>query len=151
MEDHDDAVLVLAADSLNSPAPLWNPADPIAIWLTVGKNNAWIRRACDPTFTRSSFAQACSIEDLASRLTGGSWCLGQAFWLRDICFINQVDGGDEWLVVKENIPFESLTARASAESGRLLDFIRDVLSASVKDCRDLNYGHVSLTSATASR
>src|ERR1700693_1993898 len=42
----------------------WNPADPIATWLALGEQNRWIRRACDPPFTRRSFVACADAAEL---------------------------------------------------------------------------------------
>jgi len=47
---------------MSAPRPEWNPTDPIATWLAIGKANRWIRRACDPPFTRASVV-ACADAD----------------------------------------------------------------------------------------
>ena len=43
----------------------------------------------------------------------GNWCLGDAVIYKNLCFIQQVNGGDEWLTIKnfldEAIAFESLS------------------------------------------
>ena len=75
--------------------PAWNAADPIATCLAVGKTNRWIRCAWDPRFTRRSFERCADADQLKARLAHGNWCLGQAFFLGDLCFIQQVNG-DEW-------------------------------------------------------
>ena len=45
--------------------------------------------------------------DLKGYLEHGNWCLGSAFYLGDVCFIEQVAGAGEWLVIKQNVAFES--------------------------------------------
>lgn len=81
-------------------------------WVEVGRENPWIRQADDPEFDWDSFGKEESVSSLVERLLHGNWCLGQAFFIGDLCFINQVDGGDEWLVIKGSVPFESFTCEA---------------------------------------
>jgi hypothetical protein len=60
----------------------------------------------------------CVIED-AQRLKeffiAGNWCLGQGVIHKSLCFITQIDGGDEWLTMKrfkdKVYSFESITFR----------------------------------------
>ena len=65
---------------------------PIAGWLKVGRDNPWIRGAWDPAFDDESFGECKDGEHLVERLLHGNWCLGQAFYLGDLCLINQIDG-----------------------------------------------------------
>ena len=102
---------------MSAARPAWNPADPVATWLAIGEANRWIRRACDPPFTRKCFVECADAVELAERLAHGNWCLGQAFFLGDLCFIQQVGGGDEWLVIKQNVAFESASCAHMITSG----------------------------------
>lgn len=76
-------------------------------WLGFGARNPWIRDARDPPFNEDSFMEVSSREGLFRKLEHGNWCLGNAFYLGDICFIQQVDGGDEWLTMRRDVCFES--------------------------------------------
>ena len=86
-------------------------------WLEIGLRNPWIREACDPPFTRKSFHRCATREELRERIWHGNWCLGQAFYLGDLCFIQQVDGGDEWL------SGERIAASNGAVHAALLDVV----------------------------
>lgn len=85
-------------------------------WLEIGRANLWIRRASDPAFDRNSFTEYRSVTGLHATLIGRNWALGTAccFWYGDhaFCFINQMEGGDEWLVCRDGISFESCTGHA---------------------------------------
>src|SRR5947207_1962501 len=83
--------------------PAWSPANPIETWLALGLGNRWIRWAWDPPFTRRSFTRCSDAAELKARLEHGNWCLGSAFYLGDLCFIEQAGGAGEWLVIKENV------------------------------------------------
>jgi hypothetical protein len=116
-------------------------------WLQIGRENSWIRRADDPPFTRTSFYGCQSIDELEERLGFTNWSLGTAFYYRNLCFINQVDGGDEWLTIKafresrrlDSLAFESITFSRFIEEGRFKDLIERLLRASKEDCRRLTY------------
>ena len=78
-------------------------------WLEIGRSNIWIREAVDPPFTRDSLYKCETIAELMERLKHGNWCLGQGFYYQDLCLINQVEAGDEWLTIRHGIDFESIT------------------------------------------
>lgn len=108
-------------------------------WFRAGQTNRWIRAANDPPFTRDSFVGCYSIEELAERLAAGMWCVGTAFYYRDLCLIQQVDGGDEWLTIRHRVPFESLTVGPLIEAGRFTELVRRFLAASKEECEGLGY------------
>lgn len=116
-------------------------------WLQIGRENPWIRHADDPPFTSASFYGCQSIDELEERLSFTNWSLGTAFYYRNLCFINQVDGGDEWLTIKafregsklDSLAFESITFERYIEEGRFKDLIERLLRASKEDCRRLTY------------
>lgn len=116
-------------------------------WYELGRQNPWIRHADDPRFTRASFYGCQSIDELAKRLSFTNWSLGTAFYYRNLCFINQVNGGDEWLTIKtfrddgrpSSLAFESITFERYIEEGRFKNLIERLLKASKEDCRRLTY------------
>jgi hypothetical protein len=124
---------------MNAARPAWNPADPVTTWLAIGEANRWICRACDPAFTRKCFVECADAAELAERLAYGNWCLAQAFFLGDLCFIQQVGGGDEWLVIKHNVAFESASCEHMIASGTFVDFLARVQAATVEQCASLAY------------
>lgn len=118
--------------------------EQLAWWVAIGRRNPWIREAVDPPFTVLSFHFCRDIRELAERLLHGNWCLGQAFTLGEICFINQIDGGDEWLTIKGRTPFESITMQTFNESHeeaeeRLHRTIERIRQATEEQCRKLDY------------
>lgn len=116
----------------------------LAWWVAIGQQNTWIAEAIDPPFTVLSFHFCRDIRELAERLLHGNWCLGQAFVLGEICFINQVNGGDEWLTIKGKTSFESITMQTFNESHeeaetRLFRTVERIQRATEKQCRKLDY------------
>jgi hypothetical protein len=111
-------------------------------WLMIGKANHWIRQANDPPFTTKSFHPCLSDDELLDKFEHGNWCVGQAFYRGDLCFVQQVNGGDEWLAIKQDVPFESVSfGRIIQTHGRqaaqtMLDRMR---TANVERCRELDY------------
>lgn len=108
-------------------------------WYQTGLANPWIRSAYDPPFTHTSFAGCYSIDELAEQMTGTSWTIGTAFYYRDLCFIQQVEGGDEWLTIRHGTAFESITVTPSVECGEFASLVRRLLTASKEQCQRLEY------------
>jgi len=79
----------------------------------------------------------------------GNWCLGQAVLYKNLCFIQQVDGGDEWLTIKDfeggAISFESISFQhildEHGEDGdkNFDDYLARLLVASKEACLKLTY------------
>lgn len=114
----------------------------IETWYKLGKQNPWIAQAYDPPFTLDSFtySRCVSIEELREKFERGNWCVGTAFYFNDICFINQVEGGGEWLVIRKDIVFESLTGSHYGEClGRLQNFIERVEAGTDQQLKELRY------------
>ncbi|OPL12656.1 MAG: hypothetical protein AVO34_06885 [Firmicutes bacterium ML8_F2] len=105
-------------------------------WLGIGRTNPWIKEAADPPFTEKSFYRCLCLDELMEKLEHGNWCLGQAFYLGNLCFINQVEGGDEWLVIRGKLAFESITYRAFKD---FKNWYRRVMSASDRQLKNLCY------------
>jgi hypothetical protein len=95
----------------------------------------------------TSFYGCQSLDELEERLGFCMWALGTAFYYRELCFINQVDGGDEWLTIRafreggkvDSLAFESITFSSYIEEGRFKDLIERLLKANKEDCRRLTY------------
>lgn len=116
----------------------------IKTWLAIGKENPWIKRAWDPPFDELSFYICTDVNDLADRILEGNHCLGSAFVIDDICFINQVTGGDEWLTIKGETAFESITMQAFREEmeearARLIETVGKIKEATEEQCKRLEY------------
>ncbi len=80
-----------------------------------------------------------AVEDELERIGNGNWAIGTAFYYRDLCFINQVDGGDEWLTIRHGIAFESMTLEPRIEEGKFARLIRRLLAATKAQCQALTY------------
>ena len=96
----------------------------------IGMNNGWCSgryAIADGDFiveedrlNRESFSVVDTVEDLRAFFKQGNWVLGQAVIFKDLCFMEQVDGGSEFLVIKNGkdgcFAFESWsTKRTCAE------------------------------------
>ena len=109
------------------------------MWVKLGRLNLWICGAYDPSFDRESFAECKTIAELKERFLQGNWSLGQAFFHDDLCFINQDNGGDEWLTIKQGTAFESIKMGAMAHGFKFERLIERIKTATVEQCRALDY------------
>ena len=117
-------------------------------WLSIAQQNVWIRQrgsgdandtcAFEPPLAEQDFYQCESIPRLYDFLTQGNWMLGQPFYFQNLCFINQINAGDEWLVIRDGLAFESLTAGAM-EYEEFKDWIECVFRATEEELRSLEY------------
>ena len=116
----------------------------IKTWWRIGYENPWIRESYDPPFDYLSFCICEDVHELAEKILHGNYCLGQAFVLDNICFINQINGGDEWLTIKGKTSFESITMQTWQETreqaeARLHETISRIQTATEEQCRQLKY------------
>lgn len=111
----------------------------IEIWESIGLANPWIKDATDPAFSKFMLIRVANLKDLKSIFQHGNWCLGQGFHFQNLCFINQIDGGDEWLTIKDDYAFESVTFQKIIETGQFETYIQRLLKASKNDCINLDY------------
>lgn len=114
-----------------------NPHD-LNKWLELGNQNPWIQGTTDPTFDVHSFVFCRSLEELQGKLDRRfhSWCIGQAFSYGDLCFIQQVEGGDEWLTIRHGVAFESVTFERIITEGRFDAYVGRFLAATPEQCRN---------------
>lgn len=92
---------------------------------------------------KNSIAVFSDIKELKHFFRMGNWCLGQAVMYGDLCFIQQVNAGDEWLTLKyfskEGVlAFESVSFNHFGES-KFEDFIQRIEKASYQQCKELRY------------
>lgn len=90
-----------------------------------------------------SFTIFGTIEHLKDAFDHGNWCLGQAFIYNDLCFIQQVDGGDEWLTIKrfgdEVLSFESISWKPYINDDSFEEQFSRLENATKQQCESLNY------------
>ena len=108
-------------------------------WVRIGQRNPWIKGAYDPSFDKESFYECKDLEELTEKFLHGNWCLGAAFYLGNLCFINQVNAGDEWLTIRNGIPFESITMGPTIRAGGLPRLIERFKVATDEQLKSLNY------------
>lgn len=72
-------------------------------WLQLGKAYPQIRQAADPPFCTQSFHECRTHGELIGKLKQDGWPVAQAFYVGDLCFIQQ-DVLGRWLAIKgENV------------------------------------------------
>lgn len=99
-----------------------------------------------PSYDYSYCYSACkTVEELKEAFLQGNWAIRQGFIHKSLAFINQVNAGDEWWTVKKFpdgiISFESVTfiAVINHAEGYFEDYIAQLLKATKKQCRQLDY------------
>lgn len=85
---------------------------------------------------KNSFCLIDNLKTLKKFFRHGNWCLGQAVIFKNLCFIQQVNGGDEWLVIKEfeneTRSFESISFERIITEGEPKEFeklLKELLEA----------------------
>ena len=86
------------------------------------------------------FSRTDSVDRLREALGSGNWAIRQGFCYRDLAFIQQVNGGDEWWTLKRDgdawTGFESWSFGAIAqEPERFERAMRDMCEATPEQCR----------------
>lgn len=123
----------------------------------IGMKNGWCSGAyaiADGDFiveedrlNKNSFCVVDRPGDLKRFFDFGNWCLGQAVIFGDLCFINQVNGWDEWLTIKrfENgqgkkyLAFESISWRRFIAEHEFDDLLSRLEKATYEQCRAVDY------------
>lgn len=87
-------------------------------WLQLGKSYPQLRQAADPPFDTQSFHECQSHGELIGKLKQGGWPLAQAFYVGDLCLIQQ-DVLGRWLAIKGDtilgsLPLTHITVREGA-------------------------------------
>lgn len=122
--------------------------EQIKTWLEIGNKNIWIKEHntdpdCltyrDPAFDEKSFCECETVQELIEKFEYGNWCIGQAFYYKNICFINQIDAGDEWLVIRDDIAFESFSCQNIIKAGEFEMCIDRILKATPEQLKNLDY------------
>lgn len=92
---------------------------------------------------KNSFKIYTDLEELKETLSRDNWCLGTSCIYNDLCFMNQVDGGGEWLTIKrfgdEAIAFESMSMSLIIKDGEFEETISRLEAATKKQCQTWTY------------
>jgi hypothetical protein len=128
--------------------------EPLRRLIAACQGNAWLKvGGCD--FEPDGFCYEPDypyglelyddIEMLEAFFAHGNWSIRTAVQYRDLIFVNQVNGGDEWWTLKIDgdnlVPFESISFRtmAGGDPGVFSSYIKRLTDASVEQCRRLEY------------
>ena len=90
------------------------------------------------------FSRTESVDRLREALGSGNWAIRQGFCYRDLAFIQQVNGGDEWWTLKRDgsdwVDFESWSfGRIVQEPERFAHAIECMHRATPEQCKRLEY------------
>lgn len=120
------------------------------------QENTWLRRGGPdeepdnsgfyfPTYDYSyTYYECISLAELKKAFQYGNWAIRQCFTYRNLAFINQINGRDEWWTLKKFpdgrlLAFESCSMAAIVEQGYFEDYISQLLKATYHQCRHLEY------------
>lgn len=115
------------------------------------QENLWLKKGGipfedDPYFELDSpysFSEIDDIEILEMFFDHGNWSIRNGVVYKDLVFINQVNGGDEWWTLKKDgdtyLAFESVTFRSMIKCGEFTNYIERLLQATLEQCRNLEY------------
>ena len=139
----DDAMLVVgyATGAIEARPNVPTSEDLRETWLAIGNKNPWIANAFDPEFDLDSFCECKTIDELIERFKHGNWSVGSAFYYKNMCFIQQVNGGDEYLTIRGNIVFESWSCEYAVRRDETYfrRELRKMLAATDEQLRTLTY------------
>lgn len=111
--------------------------DWIPTWLDISR----VRRlsaATDEPLESRRICRHPTVHALAAAARSPYQARGNAHCWRNVCLINQVEGGTEFLVVREDLPFESFSTRLSSEVGLVADLV-SIYYSSQEECRAWDY------------
>lgn len=118
------------------------------------QKNPWLKRGgvdFDDLYVESDYPYYLErYEDLSLLkmfFEHGNWGLRSAVQYRDLIFVQQVNGGDEWWTLKINgdrlVPFESITFRTfilcDGRPDGFTALIENMHTATVEQCKSLTY------------
>jgi len=112
----------------------------------IGMKNGWCSGRFDrqegnflveeDRLNKNSFIVIDDLPNLKAFFKNGNWCLGQGVIYKNLCFIQQVNGGDEWLTIKQfptgTKPFESFSWEAIIEEGEFEENMEGLLKVNSK-------------------
>ncbi|MEZ2334709.1 hypothetical protein AB6735_03705 [Mucilaginibacter sp. RCC_168] len=113
--------------------------DLIETWEAIGLVNPWIAEANDPPFSKHMLVRVNTLQQLELIFQYGNCCLGQGYYFKNLCFINQINGGDEWLTIKNDYAFESITFERIINDGEFEAYLKRLLDATKEQCINLQY------------
>lgn len=121
------------------------------------QENEWVKRGGyawqdDPYLEEYPYSVSAteSLDELREYFRHGNWAIRQGVIFKDLAFIQQDDGGDEWWTLKrigsngvasDWLAFESWSFHEAAQDPHeFSDIITSMLAASIQECQRLEYG-----------
>lgn len=106
------------------------------MWLMIGgidfEDDPCMEADYDYTFITTDNPQA-----LEAFFLHGNWCIRSGVVYKDVAFINQVNGGDEWWTLKyfdgKWVAFESITFRLIIRDGEFTETLDKLVNATLND------------------
>jgi len=91
---------------------------------------------------KNSCSTITNLDGLYNFFKHGNWCLGDTAIHKNLCFIQQIDGGDEWLTIK-NFPDEAIAFESISFDGMCYEEFENVmehlLKATKGECTHLEW------------
>jgi hypothetical protein len=106
----------------------------LEIWEQIGYINQYIKQAYDPAFSRATLLKCHHPVILQALFAQGNWCLGQGFYYNNLCFINQTEGGDDWLAIKEDVAFTTINFEKMITQGKFLLYLEKIMATPKENC-----------------
>jgi hypothetical protein len=113
-------------------------------WLKVGGIDFEPEGFCPESDYPYTLERFDDVEMLERFFAHGNWAIRTAVQYRDLIFVNQVNGGDEWWTLKvlpegNLLPFESITMRSLIRDDEFATYVNRLLKATPEQCRSLDY------------
>jgi hypothetical protein len=111
----------------------------IKVWLAIGRANHLIMNATSASLDDRVFCPCASLEELRERLSSTQANSSRAYYYGPLCFIQQTNDKDGWLVIRDHLPFEMVACKSMIEKGEFDSWLRRVSVATDAQLKSLNY------------
>lgn len=113
-------------------------------WIEIGQRYADIDGTMNNPLGRDFFYECITIEELVSRMEKTDWVKGQAYFYKNLCFIFEICVQNDWLVIRDELPFDSINIMhiAKDQQGQnrtLPELIEAILEATPEQLKNLSY------------
>ena len=128
--------------------------DKTRAFINAGLKNDWLNRSfdiADGDFVTEDFLEpnmlreVKTIGELKELMKRGNWSINTGFIYKDLAFINQINGGDEWATfkyvpkTKTAFQFESISAIPIIRDKEFNKMVSDMHKATPEKARKLDY------------
>jgi len=123
-------------------------------FINAGLNNVWLNRSadisdgnfvCEDFLEPKMLKEVKTINELKTEMKKGNWSINTGFIYKDLAFINQINGGDEWATfkyvpeLKTAFQFESISAIPIIRDKEFNKMVKDMHRATPEQVRKLDY------------